>query len=254
MQPPSTDRPTVIFLHFLGGSARSWVPLRNRLDGAVRSIALDLPGFGDASNAPGDSVAHMADAVVAAIRAEPLSGWALAGHSMGAKIATVVARRAQDGESGLDGLSHLILLAGSPPSPEPMDEAKREEMLGWFAADPAEHRVQAQGYIAANTADPFTPEQNDAAIDDVLRADPARWRAWLDRGSREDWASRVGTLHTPALIVTGADDPFLGPDGQARLTLPHFANARHVDLGGAKHLLPLERPGEVAELMLEHLR
>ena len=248
------ELPTVVFLHFLGGSARSWAPVRTRLPGGLRCLALDLPGFGDASDTPGETVAGMVDGVAAAIRAASVSRYVLVGHSMGAKVATVLARRAEDGEGGLDGLHRLVLLAGSPPSPEPMDEDKRLEMLGWFMGGAAAARQQAEGFIDANTAEPLPAVQRDAAINDVLRADPARWRAWLDRGSREDWSGSVGVLRTPALIVTGADDPFLGAAGQAHLTAPHFAAHRHVDLPRAKHLLPLERTDRIAALIEGELR
>ncbi len=79
------------------------------------------------------------------------------------------------------------------------------------------------------------------------------WVAWLDRGSREDWAGRVGVLRTPALILAGSKDAALGPDAQRRHMAPHFAHHRIEVLEGAGHLLPLERPAEVARLIAEHL-
>ena len=43
-------------------------------------------------------------------------------HSMGAKVGLAVAWRVEDREAGIAG---LVLLAGSPPSPEPMEEERR---------------------------------------------------------------------------------------------------------------------------------
>lgn len=250
VQRSTADAMTYICLHFLGGSARSWGPLEQCLAQGARCLPVDLPGFGTAASAPGDTVAELADAVADGIRAEAPGVYTLVGHSMGGKVAAAVARRAEDGEAGLEGLSRIVLLAASPPSPEPMDEEQRREMLGWFAG--GSHRAEADKYISANVSRKLPAELHALAVEDVLRADPARWRAWLDRGSREDWADRIGVLRTPALIVAGADDPHLGPDGQARLTQPHFATARLVTLAETKHLLPLERTREVAELILDH--
>ena len=221
---------TYVFLHFLGGSARSWSAIEQRCGDDARCLSIDLPGFGAASAIPGSTVTEAVDLVVAGIRAQAPGQYTLVGHSMGAKIATVVARRAEDGEAGLEGLSGIVLLAGSPPSPEPMDEDKRQEMLGWFSgvADQAE----AESFIAANVSRTLPHDLHTAAVADVLRADPDRWRAWLTHGSREDWADRVGMLNTPALIVAGADDPHLGPDGQGAAHQAAFRDRPHDDAGG----------------------
>ena len=241
---------TFICLHFLGGSAQTWSTLAQYLFPEARVLAIDLPGFGAAAAIAGETLSDAANLVAERIRAEALGPYTLIGHSMGAKIAAVLARRAEDGEAGLEGLSRIVLLAGSPPAPEPMDEDKRQEMLGWFtgSADQAE----AEAFIVANVSRPLPPDLHAATVADVLRADPARWRAWFMGGSREDWSAHVGLLRTPALVVAGADDPYLGPDGQARCTMPHFASAELVTLPDTKHLLPLERPRDIADFIKAH--
>ena len=246
------DERTVVFaLHFLGGSARTWAPLVALTSERLRWVAIDLPGFGDATHLLDYRVAGMAEVVTAAVRAVAPRRWALAGHSMGAKVALAVARAAEDGAAGLENLAGLVLLAGSPPSPEPIDDDKRAEMLGWFAGDPATRRVEAEGYVHANVGLPLARQRHDAAVTDVLRIERAAWIAWLEAGSREDWAQRIGILGTPALVVAGAQDEALGPDAQTRLMLPHLAHARLVTLPAAGHLLPLEAPDALASLIVE---
>ena len=129
--------PTLFCLHFLGGSARAWAPMAERLVADVACVPIDLPGFGDAADVTGYDVAAMADHVAAEVRAALPGRWLVAGHSMGAKVALALARRAEDGEAGLEGLSGLVLLAGSPPSPEPMEESRRAAMIAWIGADAA---------------------------------------------------------------------------------------------------------------------
>ena len=244
---------TLFCLHFLGGSARTWTRMTSHLAGSFRCVTIDLAGFGDAARMPGYSVAEMADRVADVIRADAPDRWMLAGHSMGAKVAAVLARRAEDGEHGLGGLSRLVLIAGSPPGPEPMDESQRQAMMAWFTGDAEQRRVQAQGYIDQNVAARLGPDANGQAVDDVLRAEPAAWVAWLDRGSREDWSERVGVLRTPALVVAGADDAALGLPAQRDRMAPHFTHVRLVTLPDAAHLLPLEKPEAVARLIIEHV-
>jgi pimeloyl-ACP methyl ester carboxylesterase len=250
MLDPETSSPTtLIMLHFLGGSGRSWRWVTAGLPGFIHPVAVDLPGFGDAASLEGYSVAEMVAVVAARVRAERPRRWVLAGHSMGAKVAMAVARRAEDGEAGLQGLAGLVLLAGSPPGPEPMDDARRAAMRGWFASDAATSRAEAEGYIAGAIGGPLTPAIQEVAVGDVLRSARPAWVAWLDQGSREDHSAGIGVLRTPALIVAGSEDADLGPDAQRRLTAPHLARHRLEVAAGAGHLLPMERPELVARLI-----
>lgn len=244
---PPGHPPTLFALHFLGGSAREWTPLFARLSGCLRCIAIDLPGFGDAAAVPGYDVAAMAEHVLARVRAEAPGHWFLAGHSMGAKVALAVARRIADGAGEVAEPSGLVLLAGSPPGPEPIPETKRAEMIAWIDADAATRRAKAAAFIQANLGAPLPPDLMDRAVEDVLRAAPAAWKAWFAEGSREDWCARIGVLRMPALIVAGSEDADLGIAAQTCLMAPHLAYATIVTLDGAGHLLPLERPDALAE-------
>lgn len=226
--------------------------MADRLGPDVACVPIDLPGFGDAADLDGYDVAAMADHVAARIRAAAPTRWLIAGHSMGAKVALVLARRAEDGETGLEGLSGLVLLAGSPPSAEPMEEARREAMIAWIGADAATRLAEARTFIESNVGAPLPADRAEAAIADVLRAAPPAWRAWLADGSREDWCGRIGVLRTPALIFAGSEDGDLGPEAQAALMAPHYSAARLVTLDGAGHLLPIERPDAVADLIRAH--
>ena len=248
-----TAPPTLVLLPFLAATGHQWAGVASRLGDIARCVTVDLPGFGDARMATDHTVAAMVDAVAAVVAAHAPRRWAVAGHSMGGKVALALARRAEDGDAALAGLERLVLVAASPPCPEPMDETARAALLGRFAGDPAGWADEARGYVAGNAAGPLDPAVLDRAALDVARMNRDAWTAWLERGSREDWAGRVGTLRTPALVLAGERDPALGPDAQRRLVLPHVAAHRLAVLEGAGHLLPLERPGEVARLIAGHL-
>ena len=251
MSSPIT--PTTVFcLHFLGGSAREWDAVRQHLGSTISCVTIDLSGFGDAAANRGYSVGEMTGCVADAIRARAPSRWLIAGHSMGAKVAACLARRAEDGEAGLAGLAGLVLLAGSPPGPEPMDKVLRQEMLGWFAGPAQTSRDEAERFIARNVGAPLQAATTRQAVEDVLRAHRGAWTAWLQDGSREDWSGQVGVLHTPTLLIAGGEDADLGPAAQQQLARLHFDDARLVVLDGAGHLLPLERPEDVARLITEH--
>ena len=235
-------------LHALGGSARAWTRVADALGDGFEAIAIDLPGFGDARTAPDLSVVGMADHVAAAVRTRGASRWLLVGHSMGGKIASILASRTLAGEPGLFGLAGVVLLAASPPSPEPMDEDRRQKMVGWAAHGPLDDAA-AREFVDGNVGGALEPAADRSAIEDLQRTSREAWLAWLERGSREDWSAEVGTLDLPALIIVGGADGDLGEDGQRATNAIVYPRASIAVQEGAGHLLPLERPKEVADLV-----
>jgi len=240
----------LFFLHALGASARSWDAVVARLKAEagdrIDCVALDLPGFGDASAMGHRSIAETLDWFAKAVSRHDDAPWLVVGHSMGGKIATLTAAQAPAGLAG------VVLVAASPPAPEPMDEARRAAMLGWFAHGPASH-AQAEEFVSANTAHALPQPLAERAIADVRRSAPAAWRGWLEQGAREDWAERAGVIDTPALIVAGAEDGDLGEDAQRRLNAPHYAHARVERVADAAHLIPYEQPQALAALIARHV-
>ena len=243
-----TERPVLFLLHALGGSARVWEGVVAALEAEFEGVAIDLPGFGDSTAAADLSVLGMVDHVVDIVRTKGATRWLLIGHSMGGKVATIVASRAMAGEPGLFGLAGVVLLAASPPSPEPMDEDRRQKMIGWVANGPLDDTA-ARAFIDGNVGSALAPAADRLAIDDLKRASRGAWLAWLERGSREDWSAEVGRLDLPALIIVGGEDGDLGEEGQRATNAIVYPRARiHVE-AGAGHLLPLERTQAVAGLI-----
>jgi len=88
-----TGKP-LLLIHGLGGSWRSWTPVLDALAAQRAVIAIDLPGFGATPPLPGEvSIATLADAVTAFLRAEDLIGVDVVGSSMGARLVLELARR-----------------------------------------------------------------------------------------------------------------------------------------------------------------
>ncbi|WPB55384.1 alpha/beta hydrolase [Xylophilus sp. GOD-11R] len=241
-----TDKTVLFMLHALGGSAHAWGGVAAALPVNFETVTIDLPGFGEARHATDTSIAATVEHVAAAVRQRGAARWMLVGHSMGGKIASIVAARALAGEPGLFGLAGVVLLAASPPSPEPMDEDRRAQMIGWAANGPLDG-CAARAFVDANVGAPLDPAADRLALNDLQRSAPHAWLAWLERGSREDWSGEVGTLELPALIVAGGADGDLGEAGQRATNAVVYPQARLVVEQGAGHLLPLERPSQVAE-------
>ena len=250
--------PLLVMLHWLGGGAQTWTEVSHGLaQRGVQCLALDLPGFGGSASVAGYTVQAMADQVINTIRSlrpdTTNQPWILAGHSMGGKVAAVVARRALNGEAGLEGLRGLVLASPSNPGPEPIPAAARAAMLaslGNAAAPGSKEAKNTAAFVDNNTGKlPLPDAVRDRAIQGVLAMNRTAFSAWLEHGSNEDWSAFVGQIPLPALIVAGTEEPSLGPDAQQKLTLPHFPKGELIPLKAAGHLAPLERPG----LLIEHI-
>jgi esterase len=83
-------RPVAI-LHGLFGSGRNWATIAQRLATRYQIVAFDLRNHGASPWAPTMDYAEMAEDVHAAMRARGHTQYMLIGHSMGGKVAMIVA-------------------------------------------------------------------------------------------------------------------------------------------------------------------
>ena len=230
------DGETLLFLHYFGGSSRTWGPVAARLAGRFRCLALDGRGWGDSDAPPtGYDVADMADDAANILAARGVTRYTLVGHSMGGKAAQALAARRPA------GLARLLLVAPSPLSPEPMtDEARTKMRAAWGS------EIAARETLAAIAKRPLTPEVEAAVIADNLRASRTAWEAWADSGSREDLSTLAEGIAVPTHVLGGEADPVITPDTLRQEVVARIAGATLDFVPGAGHLLPLEAADEVA--------
>jgi pimeloyl-ACP methyl ester carboxylesterase len=246
--PSPNDVPTLYLLHALGASAGSFQRLGDALAARVDVQGIDLPGFGSETAASDTSLDATVAHVIGILHQRARGRWMLGGHSMGGKIAALVASRVLDGTAPLVGLAGMVLFAPSPPRPEPMDEERRALMLSWVD-DGAIAEADAETFIDQNTARPLDPGAQSLALGDLRRTSPTAWRAWLEEGSRIDERAAVGTLDLPVLVLAGDDDDDLGAAAQPGLLADVYPRARFHTLAETGHLIPLERADEAAEIV-----
>lgn len=231
---------TLVLLHYWGGSSRTWGPVIDELGGHYRSIAPDHRGWGD-SDAPasGYALADFARDTLAVINALALKNYVLVGHSMGGKIAQLLASQRPAGLRG------LVLVAPSPPSPMDLPAPARAAME--TAYDSRENVMMALEHML--TAKSLPPGLREQVIEDSLRGAPQAKAAWPNSTSREDITAEVAAIEVPTLVIAGELDR-VDPIAvlQAQL-LPHIRHAVLHQLPGTGHLSPLESPTEVAALI-----
>ena len=235
----ASDAPVFVLLHYLGGSGHTWYPAISWLDEKHRCITLDTPGFGAAAGVSGYDVAAMVEQVDQSIRELKLDNCIVVGHSMTGKVALVLASRQPDYLRG------LILVAPSPPGPQPMSNEDRRSQIDYSAS-----REEAEQFVDTAASERLPDVVREVAIRDAQRANLDAWRAWPEKGSREDWSQRIGTVNCPALLIAGsADDQVPAPAEQQQLTLSHLPDSRLEVIEGAGHLMPMQTPQKLAELM-----
>lgn len=235
--------PALVFLHYFGGSARTWQPVIDRLAPRFRCLAIDLRGWGDSESAPtGYAVADMAGDVQGILTTLNLPRFVLVGHSMGGKAAQVLAARA------VPGLEKLLLIGPSPLSPEPMSDDDRAEMrAAWGDADAARKTLDTIAKL------PLSEAWQQQVIEDNLRASREAWEAWAGLGSREDLSSLAAQIALPTAVLAGEHDPVLSLAVLTREVTKRIPGATQTVLPGAGHLMPLEAPDAVAEWIADQV-
>ena len=104
--------PALVFLHYWGGSSRTWDLVIDRLKTDFHCVAYDQRGWGDSDRPEtGYSLEDLAKDAESLIRTLELDRYILIGHSMGGKVAQLLASKRPP------GLEALILVAPSPPTP-----------------------------------------------------------------------------------------------------------------------------------------
>lgn len=237
--------PALVFLHYWGGSSRTWHHVIEALEPQFRTIAIDQRGWGK-SEAPesGYTVADMADDAQGVIDALDLERFILVGHSMGGKVAQLIASRHPVGLIG------LALIAPAPPGALGLDLATRQGMT---------HAYDTRASIIATVEQVLAPDGLDAddletVIQDSLVGSPAAKAAWPLATSQEDIARAVTEIDVPVIVISGENDRVDPPAVIRREVLARIPQARLTVLPKVGHLSPLEAPEQIAALLSAFVR
>jgi len=258
---PAAAGPTVVLLHGLGASAAYWRPVAAGLSAAgARTVIPDLLGF-CASIRLGTHF-HLDDQAAAVIRlveghveghgAGPV---VLAAHSYGAAVAVTVARDRPD------LVRRLVLVAPAAFADVAQARARiggrswiaRKAMDGSPVADLAcgtmclfrRPLTSLAPRIAARASPDITP---DVARDAVRYVWPAYRDALTSLLEDSPLPAWLADPPLPTTVVIAGNDQTVPADGLGAMLGPHIEVVR---IPGT-HGLPLERPAEVARVILLH--
>lgn len=230
----------LVFLHYYGGSSRTWSRIAERLSDRYQVVTADHRGWGD-SDAPVDGyrIADLADDAEGVIAALGLKRYVLVGHSMGGKVAQLIASRRPSGIQG------LVLIAPSPPSSMLLSEEQRATLSGAYQS-----RESVEFVIDhVLTAKPLDAASREQVIEDSLKGAPQAKAAWPESAMREDMTAAAESIDVPTIVISGELDQVDRISTLEAELLPRIPHAAMHILPGVGHLSPLEAPSEVARIM-----
>jgi pimeloyl-ACP methyl ester carboxylesterase len=256
--------PPVLFLHGFPTHSFLWRKVLFALGDDVHGVAVDLLGLGDTVVSPYEDF-------TAPMQAELLLEWldrvgldqvALVAHDVGGAVAQqLVANHPER-------VSHLALVNSVAYDGWPVPLVEQAMRLARTpGVDTVAYALDLPRRIAHSTRIGFARAVHDRScmtrdvVDEYLRplrtADGReRARRFLLAGDNRATTEAVPGLRRferPALVVWGADDPFLSPSWGLRLVddLPGAERLELLPFCG--HLVPEERPAELAALLRELL-
>ena len=228
--------PILVFLHYWGGSSRTWSAVMDLLSADHRCVAIDFRGWGASDKSASDyGLETLADDVEGVVSQLGLQEFVVVGHSMGGKVAQLIGGR------NPPGLKGLVLVAPAPPTPLSVSEEQRQGMLASYQT-----RGGVEAVVGILSARRLTDGQREQVIEDTLGGAAEAKRAWPETGMTADFSGEAAKISVPVSVIVGSADTV---ESEASLRAA-FAGlvpvAAFTVLPGVGHLAPLEAPDEVA--------
>jgi pimeloyl-ACP methyl ester carboxylesterase len=226
----------LVFLHYWGGSHRTFDSVIARLSGGRTVVSYDHRGWGAARELSGPyGIEALADDALDVVRELGISRYVLVGHSMGGKTAQLAASKRPEGLAG------LVLIAPAPPRPT----------VDAQAADALAHAYDSRATVSGVLQDVLTNRQLSAELreqvitDSLAAGDDARL-AWPRHGITMDITAAASAIEVPVQVLAGRHDRVDPPASLEANLLPVIQGARMTVIEDTGHLSPLEVPGQIA--------
>jgi esterase len=231
--------PPLAILHGLFGSGRNWRSVAQHLAARHRVLTFDLRNHGASPWADWMSYGEMVEDLRASLRARATEHAALLGHSMGGKVAMLMALL-HPGE-----IDRLVVVDIAPAANPPNLLAYIRAMR---AVDLRGVKRRAEVDVALAGAVPDSAERALLLQNLVIDENAVRWRLNLEAIER-GFPQIVGfpdlpagtAYRGPALFVAGAHSNYIQPEHEAGIRYL-FPQARIIRIEGAGHWVHAEQP------------
>jgi 3-carboxy-cis,cis-muconate cycloisomerase len=239
------DAPVVVLSNSLGSTISMWDDVVQDLAVGHRVVRYDLRGHGSSPTPPGpyaiDDLGADLLGLLDRIGAERAS---LAGSSIGGMASLWVAAHAPERVERLVVIGSAARLG---PAQDWIDRSRSVLLEGTArVAEDVTPRWVSPAFAASH------PEAMDRFRAMFAAADPAGYAGCCIAIAGMDLTGLLGRIAAPTVVAVGGEDPATPPE-LSRAMVDAIPGARLVVIDGAAHLPSLDRPAEVARIILEHL-
>ena len=234
----------LIFLHGIGGAARSWWQQLGTFGNRFRAIAWDMPGYGGSAPLASVSIAALADALQQFVEQLGAARPVLVGHSIGGMIV-------QKWLVQFPNLARAVVLAQTSPA---FGKADGDWQKSFIAArlgplDRGETmKSLAPSLVKELVGDDPDPKGMEVARECMESVPEASYRAMMLALIGFDQRSTLGDISVPTLLLSGSKDNN-APAPMMAKTATYIRGAEYVELPGVGHLANLERPDTFDEAL-----
>ncbi len=229
--------PTLIFLHFWGGSSETWNGVTSLLKDKYRCISYDSRGWGKSDKPEtGYNIKSLAGDTLALIQELKLDNYILVGHSMGGKVSQYIAAQKPA------GLKKLILVAPSPSVPTVMPAEMLDGMRNAYTSLEGINGTIDHVFKAGN----ISPELREKLIAGIQSNTDQSRLGWTNIALPEDVSEGVNHISVPTLIIAGENDIVDPPQRLEAEVRLRITGSKMVVIPSAGHLSMLQEPTQVA--------
>ncbi|MEZ0161817.1 4-carboxymuconolactone decarboxylase [Streptomyces althioticus] len=235
--------PVLVMGPSLGATWHMWDRQVPELTKQWRVFRFDLPGHGGAPAHPAASVGDLATRLLATLEGLGVHRFGYAGCALGGAVGIELALRHPE------RLASLALIAASPRFGTADEFRQRGVIVRTNGLDPiarsAPDRWFTGGFAAAQ------PAITEWAVQMVRTTDPGCYIAACEALASFDVRAGLGSVGVPTLVLVGSEDQVTGP-AEARTLVAGIPDARLAVVPGASHLVPVEQPAAVTDLLVRH--
>ncbi|MBC2865226.1 alpha/beta fold hydrolase [Streptomyces mexicanus] len=237
------DAPVLILGPSLGTTWHMWDRQVPELARQWRVFRYDLPGHGGAPAHPAASVTELADRLLATLDALGVQRFGYAGCALGGAVGVELALRHPE------RLASLAVIAASPRFGTADEFRQRGVVVRTNGLDPIARTSPDRWFTPAFAA--AQPAITDWAVQMVRTTDPGCYIAACEALAAFDVRAELGRVGVPTLVLVGSDDQVTGP-AEARTLVAGIPDARLAVVPSASHLVPVEQPAAVTDLLVRH--
>ncbi|WP_406465221.1 4-carboxymuconolactone decarboxylase [Streptomyces sp. NBC_01622] len=208
-----------------------------------RVFRFDLPGHGGSPAHPAGSVSDLADRLLATLDALGVQRFGYAGCALGGAVGLELVLRHPE------RVASLALIAASPRFGTADEFRQRGVIVRTNGLDPIARTSPERWFTGGFAA--TQPAITEWAVQMVRTTDPGCYIAACEALAAFDVRSELARIGVPTLVLVGSDDQVTGP-AEARTLVAGIPDARLAVVPGASHLVPVEQPAAVTDLLVRH--